>query len=202
MLSVDSFDIYRWPTTFIRAHYRGLNLHGLISDQTLLCMKYVYLLCRLKNSSNKSQIIAQFRIPSRDGGDERRVITRKILNATGNNMQVIHDYDFNFLNGSPPGLLQPTQIGAMGGLPTQNSVTLEMRIVCKDVDDGLPKALTDWFPEQFVIQPPPSPLLSGKAMRDRLYFVTAPGNSVLYLAVNMEELMRRLSIFEDAAVEP
>jgi hypothetical protein len=51
--------------------------------------------------------------------------------------------------------------------------------------DGTGQEVTRWFLESAVIVPNVGgvPRLSGKAMRDHLYFATAPGNMRLHMAV-------------------
>lgn len=64
-------------------------------------------------------------------------------------------------------------------------VSLEIRILKRD-EYGAIKALTEWMPERFVIRDwnhGETLLLSGTAMRQRLFFATAPGNELLYVSV-------------------
>jgi hypothetical protein len=55
-------------------------------------------------------------------------------------------------------------------------------------------ALTPWFRETAVVKPdsPGDARLSGAAMRDHLFFATAPGNAYLYVAQKKAGLIRDL----------
>lgn len=57
------------------------------------------------------------------------------------------------------------------------------------------KALTGWMAEVFVIRDSEDgqiPLLSGNAIRRKLYFATAPGNEFLYVSVKKNGIVTKL----------
>lgn len=133
--------------------------------------------------------MAQFRIPRYYGGDETIVIDATISNDTGSHIQTIYQHDFDHLNGPAPGRHtfppQPNQINTPNGVAMIPTVSLEIRILKRD-QYGAIKALTEWMPEDFVIRDwnhGQTLLLSGTAMRQRLFFATAPGNELLYVSV-------------------
>jgi len=144
------------------------------------------------------QLLAQFRIPQYYGGDEAIVINATIYNDTGSQIQTIYQHDFDQLNGPgrhlfPP---QPSLINTPNGPAMLATVSMEIRIIRRK-PNGEVKALTDWMPEMFVIRNfnhGQTLLLSGAAMRQRLYFATAPGNDFLYVSVKKHGIVSQLPV--------
>lgn len=141
---------------------------------------------------------AQFRIPQYLGADENNVVTTMVHNDTGSDIQTIYQHQFDQLDGPAPGrlllhlLLVP--IMTPNGMNNVPSATFELRIIKRDVD-GSAKALTDWMIETFALRDwdnGQTVLLSGLAMRERLYFATAPGNNELFVSVKKNGIVSRL----------
>lgn len=146
------------------------------------------------------QLMAQFRIPSYYGGDESIVIDAGICNDTGSQIQIIYEHDFDRLNGPAPGRhtapphLSP--ISAPNGTSMVPTVALEIRIL-KRSQNGVIKALAEWMLENFVIrnwENGETLLLSGLAMRQKLYFATASGNEYLYVSVKKNGIVCQLPL--------
>ena len=142
--------------------------------------------------------MAQFRIPTALGGDESIVVNAVVWNDTGSHLQTIYEHDFDRLNGPAPGRHvfppEPRPINTPNGAAMVPTVWMDIRIVKRD-EDGAIKALTEWMREAFVVRDwnnDRTPLLSGMAMRQRLYFATAPGNEYLYVSVKKNGVVSQL----------
>ena len=61
-------------------------------------------------------------------------------------------------------------------------ITAELRVMKPGPQNLIP--MTDWLTEDFVIRPwvPDTLVLSGGEVRHHLFFATAPGNQLLYVA--------------------
>ncbi len=80
-----------------------------------------------------------------------------------------------------------------------DTAKMEMRILRHGAESWPAAAvvpLTSWFSETFVVRDKDSSgidvLLSGMAMRQHLYFATAPGNRNLYVAVSKHGIASEL----------
>ncbi|KAK9326561.1 hypothetical protein V1520DRAFT_329899 [Lipomyces starkeyi] len=109
---------------------------------------------------------AKFRLPAIYGGRPNVVLDVSIANDTGSNKQTIFTTDL---------------------------IILEMQIT---EADGT--AISSWFEEVAVITVPepgaPQCRLSGNAMRNFLYFATAPGNLTLYVAKKKNGIISQLPV--------
>ncbi|MBE3045094.1 hypothetical protein IMZ48_21580 [Candidatus Bathyarchaeota archaeon] len=132
------------------------------------------------------------------GGDENLAVNALIHNDTGSQVQTIYTHDFAYLDGPLPGrhILRPmpVPITTPNGITQMPTVSMDIRIVNHD-PNGEPKALTDWLRETFVIRDrvgDQTLLLSGTAMRGKLYFATAPGNDQLFVSVKKNGIVSQL----------
>jgi len=132
------------------------------------------------------------RLPSGVGGNDNVVLPMGILNDTGSNLQTVFDIDLVLLGYNPQ-----TYQGNMGQLYIQTAVGVVAR-QCILVEmqlrnlDGTPAS--DWFVENGVITPfgPTQTRLSGSGLRSSLYFATAPGNQILYVAQKKNGIVTQL----------
>lgn len=130
------------------------------------------------------------------GSDDPHIITHEILNDTGSSVQVVYRHDWKLMNTHrwTPSTMEVTY--ASGNKVYVDSFMGQIRIVKFEPTTGDMKALTGWLNETFVIKDPDYhghvQLLSGNAMRQALYFATAPGNDQLYISVKKNGLMAHL----------
>jgi hypothetical protein len=117
------------------------------------------------------------------------------MNDTGSNVLTIFTTDLTALRYD-----QYTYQGRLGTYPvgTANGVTLRERIVIEiQITRANGTAITPWFRENAVItplQPGIQDRLSGNAMRNHLYFATAPGNANLFVAEKKNGIVSQLPV--------
>lgn len=89
------------------------------------------------------------------------------------------------------GPCRPCDLITANGIATRTEIDIEMQIVKVDGT-----AITDWFGERAIITPPTETRarLSGSAMRNHLYFATAPGNNNLFVAVKENGIVTQLPV--------
>ena len=80
-------------------------------------------------------------------------------------------------------------IATADGISHRSAIYIEMQIIKADGT-----AMTEWFQEQAVLSSPVGVRLSGNAMRNHLYFATAPGNTTLYVAVKKNGITSQLPV--------
>jgi hypothetical protein len=108
-----------------------------------------------------------------------------IANDIGSDVQTIFLADLAALQYNPAtyyGPIRPWLIQTANGLAHRMMINIEIQIIKADGT-----AVTGWFRERAMITPPVVGMqyrLSGRAMRDHLYFATAPGNAMLYVKKN------------------
>ncbi|KAK9259783.1 hypothetical protein V1519DRAFT_432105 [Lipomyces tetrasporus] len=124
------------------------------------------------------------------------IILDSIMNDTGSDVQTIFTTDLAFLGYNPysyAGRLGGAFFSTASGGIFRERIVLEMQIIKADGT-----AVSPWFEEIAVIttaQPGfPQPRLSGNAMRNYLYFATAPGNSTLYVAQKKNGIISQLPV--------
>ena len=86
----------------------------------------------------------------------------------------------------------PLNIDTAGGQVLRMGIRIEMQVIKADGT-----AVTEWFKERAVITPPTAAMqyrLSGSAIRDHLYFATAPGNVMLYVAAKKNGIITQLPV--------
>ncbi|KAJ8099028.1 hypothetical protein POJ06DRAFT_302012 [Lipomyces tetrasporus] len=127
---------------------------------------------------------------------EPDIILDSIMNDTGSDVQTIFTTDLAFLGYNPysyAGRLGGAFFSTASGGIFRERIVLEMQIIKADGT-----AVSPWFEEIAVIttaQPGfPQPRLSGNAMRNYLYFATAPGNSTLYVAQKKNGIISQLPV--------
>jgi hypothetical protein len=117
------------------------------------------------------------------------------MNDTGSNLQTVFPTDLAALRYN-----QFTYRGCLGVFPTstasgvvyQERVVIEMQIIKADGT-----TMTPWFRETAVVtplQPGINYRLSGSAMRNHLYFATAPGNVNLFVAEKKSGITTQLPV--------
>ena len=138
------------------------------------------------------QIPMQIRLVPRLSRHDR-IVHAKVLNDTGSSIHSILEDDVaalfpdGYLEGYE-GWLPNALIETANGIVTRVSLMLEVRLL-----DGFGQPFTDWISETgLVSREEGASRLSGAAIRDRLYFATAPGNTNLYISTTKVELCRVL----------
>ncbi len=117
------------------------------------------------------------------------------MNDTGSNVQTIFPTDLAALRYDQltyQGLLGPLCIGTASGVVNLEVIVIEMEIIKADGT-----AITPWFRENAVITPLQAGIqdrLSGNAMRNHLYFATAPGNATLFVAEKKNGITTQLPV--------
>src|SRR5271170_1886401 len=117
------------------------------------------------------------------------------MNDTGSNIQTIFPTDLAALRYNQHtygGNLAMIPIGTANGVVPRSRVVIEMQIIKADGT-----AVTPWFRETAVVtplQPGVQYRLSGSAMRDHLYFATAPGNTNLLVAEKKNGITTQLPV--------
>ena len=73
----------------------------------------------------------------------------------------------------------------------RDKIVIEIQVV-----DPQGEAITPWFMENAIISPdmPGLQRLSGLAIRNHLYFATAPGNNMLYVAKKKNGIVTQLPV--------
>jgi hypothetical protein len=141
-------------------------------------------------------IFASFRLISEYGGDPNMTINVSIANDTGSTRQTIFTTDLTNLHydrNTYRGRRGNTTVATANGLVDRERIVIEIQLLTADGT-----ALSPWFREVALIKSiapgVPSVRLSGNAMRDYLYFATAPGNTTLYVAKKKNGLVTQLPI--------
>jgi hypothetical protein len=117
------------------------------------------------------------------------------MNDTGSNIQTIFPTDLAALQYNQltyHGYLGMFSLGTANGVALRERVVIEMQIIKAD---GTP--ITPWFRETAVVtplQPGIQYRLSGNAMRNHLYFATAPGNANLFVAEKKNGIITQLPV--------
>jgi len=126
-------------------------------------------------------ISARFRLPVHLGGNPNVFTYISIANDTGSNLQTVFttdlanlQYNANTYGGNLPAIF----VNTVGGLVLRQRIILEVQLLKADGS-----AVSPWIQEVGVITPVQQGAqqyrLSGNAMRNFLYFGTAPGNAQL-----------------------
>lgn len=146
--------------------------------------------------------MVEFRCPASLGGNENVIRRAATVNDTGSNAQNIHRSDWDALRA--PGLFpMPGSIHSATGPGNVENVVLDVRIVKPEVRQNpggqqvthyLP--LTKWYTELLILVDDGKTLLSGAAMRDCLYFATAPGNDRLLVSQRKQAIIHHLEVIQ------
>lgn len=147
----------------------------------------------LRLLTNTNQLHAQIRLPPQYGGNEH--LTRPFLvgNDTGSNVLTVFMSDLLALQFDMvlhgPAMQGATPINTANGQALQPLIFVDMQILTSAF-----VALTPWFRETAIVKPdsPGDARLSGAAMRNHLFFATAPGNAHLYVAQKKAGIIRDL----------
>ncbi|KAJ5957676.1 hypothetical protein N7501_011955 [Penicillium viridicatum] len=140
------------------------------------------------------ELYAQIRIPPQYGGDANLSRYILICNDTGSNVLTIFDSDLRALNFSMARYLRAirgsVQVNTANRWALQTLMFVEMQIVTSTF-----VPLTPWFEESAIVKAdtPGDRRLLGAAMRNYLFFATAPGNAHLYVAQKKAGIIRDLS---------
>ncbi|KAJ5709836.1 hypothetical protein N7493_009428 [Penicillium malachiteum] len=140
------------------------------------------------------EMYANLRLITFYGGIPGLFISGRIANDTGSSIQTIFFSDLTRLQYNPQ-----TYLGNIGQVPvnTASGVVVRERIMIEiQILDYHWNPITPWFIEYAVITPDTqgSVRLSGTGIRNHLYFATAPGNMVLYVANTKNGLVSQLPV--------
>lgn len=116
------------------------------------------------------------------GGNPNLTIDVPIANDTGSNVQTLFDTDLSALQCDQLGYN-----GFLGGASVElafGSMQCDMALIELQIIDENGLQITPWFSETAIIKAEElgAVRLSGEAMRNYLYFATAPGNNRLYIS--------------------
>ncbi|KAK9431774.1 hypothetical protein V1505DRAFT_367059 [Lipomyces doorenjongii] len=140
------------------------------------------------------EIFANFRLVPEWGGDPNLSIPVVIANDTGSDIQTTFDTDLILLNydqSTYGGRLPAIALQTANGLVIRQRIQIQVQII-----DSTGREMTRWFLESAVIVPHAggTERLSGAAMRNHLYFATAPGNTRLWMSVKKHGLITQLPV--------
>ncbi len=146
--------------------------------------------------SNLKQIFARFRLVAAFGGNPNITTNVSIANDTGSDTQTIFSTDLNNLNYNPN-----TYQGRFGvvGVATPNGVMFREQIMIEiQLMSANGTLISPWFQENALVTPvQPAGTqcrLSGNAMRNHLFFATAPGNNTLFVAEKKNGIVSQLPV--------
>jgi hypothetical protein len=117
------------------------------------------------------------------------------MNDTGCSIQTLFSTDLAAIGYNEltyRGHQGTTDIGTANGSISRRRIAIETQIVKADET-----AITPWFRQNAVILPLQSGRqyrLSGRAMRDHLFFATAPGNANLFVAQKKNGIITQLPV--------
>ncbi|PLN83983.1 hypothetical protein BDW42DRAFT_191967 [Aspergillus taichungensis] len=140
------------------------------------------------------EIFARVRLIADFGGSSHLYVSVRIANDTGSNVQSIFDTDLTRLQYDPH-----TYLGTHGQVPltTASGIIFREQIVIElQIVDSQGEEISPWFAEVAVIIPEELGVvrLSGGAMRNQLYFATAPGNDTLYISRKKNGVVSQLPV--------
>lgn len=125
-----------------------------------------------------------------------KTISVGVMNDTGSDSLGLWVTDFaelgltNLNSGEYKGFGPPIEFHTAMAAQTKHVIRVQVQLM-DDIDPQLP--ISDWFEEEAVCNhkyAPSQARLSGRYMRQHMYFLTAPGNSVLFVANRKDELIR------------
>ena len=117
------------------------------------------------------------------------------MNDTGSSIQTLLSTDLAALGYNPltyRGHRGVTNLRTAGGVMRRRRIVIETQVIKADGT-----AITPWFRQDAVVLPRPSGIqyrLSGRAIRDHLYFATAPGNANLFVAQKKNGITTQLPV--------
>ena len=116
------------------------------------------------------------------------------MNDTGCSIQTLFSTDLDALGydeSTYRGHKGTTDISTANGVVSRRKIAIETQIVKADGT-----AITPWFEQNAVILPQSGLQyrLSGRAIRDHLYFATAPGNANLFVAQKKNGITTQLPV--------
>jgi hypothetical protein len=140
--------------------------------------------------------LARLRLPVQLGGNANVLTYVSIANDTGSDVQTVFttdlanlQYDPNIYRGNLPAIY----VNTAGGVVLRQRIILEVQLLKADGS-----VVSPWIQEVGVItavqQGVQQYRLSGNAMRNFLYFGTAPGNAQLYVAEKKNGLVSQLPV--------
>ena len=138
----------------------------------------------------------QMRLISELGGSNGKQITKLVLNDTGSSLQTVFIRDIKEMtNGISQywGKGEDMTVRTANGLVSRPTVLIEVRLLkCNG------EVFSNWIREWGSITPDGDPYsrLSGRGIREQLFFATAPGNHWLYVSETKSGLMSQLPVFE------
>jgi len=142
------------------------------------------------------QILARFRLVPALGGNPNLIYNVTIANDTGSNIQTIFTTDLINLHYNPNtyhGRLGFIPVLTAGGYVAREQIIIEIQLMKANGT-----IVSPWFREWALITPiqlgVPQYRLSGSAMRNHLYFATAPGNAALFVAEKKNGIVTQLPV--------
>ena len=117
------------------------------------------------------------------------------MNDTGCNIQTLLPTDRAALGYNQltyQGHLGAVNVGTANGVVRRRRIVIETQIIKADGT-----VITPWFRENAVILPPQPGIqyrLSGREIRNHLYFATAPGNANLFVAEKKSGITTQLPV--------
>jgi hypothetical protein len=132
-------------------------------------------------------------VPAEVGGDDDHYIRVPVLNDTGSSNQTLYSSDLERLNFDVHTFKQRggeygnVTSSTSNGIVTRQFIKIQMRVV-----DTQGLALTEWFLTKVALRaehPGRKLRLSGREVRQHLFFATPAGNSALFVAKDKAALM-------------
>lgn len=142
------------------------------------------------------EIFARFRLIAAFGGDPNTTINVSIGNDTGSNTQTIFTTDLVNLNHNRNtyfGHVGFVSVGTANGVMHREQIQIEIQLISANGT-----AVSPWFREWALVTPfQPGGTqcrLSGNAMRNHLFFATAPGNTTLFVVEKKNGIVTQLPV--------
>jgi len=141
-------------------------------------------------------ILARFRLVAAYGGNPNITTNVSIVNDTGSDAQTIFSTDLTNLHynhNTYRGRMGFVHVGTANGVVPRERVMIEIQLIKADGT-----IVSPWLLETAVITPVqqgvPQLRLSGNAMRNHLYFATAPGNATLFVSEKKNGIVTQLPV--------
>ncbi|EZF16671.1 LOW QUALITY PROTEIN: hypothetical protein H112_05666 [Trichophyton rubrum D6] len=114
-----------------------------------------------------------------------------MLNDTGSDALTVFDTDLIAHRSNVPGFWASNSSLTANGIVLRQVIYVEIQLL-----DSQRNPISDWILEESVVVPSAegNTRLSGRGMRDCLYFATAPGNQQLYVAEKKNGIVQQLPV--------
>lgn len=134
------------------------------------------------------------------GGDPSREIAVSISNDTGSNTQTLYQDDLTALGFNAStyrGIEGDVSVQTANGTIMRTQIWVEIKVLGNDHTTELTKLdprARKLYPTKCWSRGCPAVRLSGKGIRDHLYFATAPGNQQLFVAQKKSGIVSQLPV--------